>query len=173
MGNSLPWVPGGSWSEPDDQEDTYDDLRPSSDWLSGRRLSRPHTVAVAEDDGDMRSLLVAELRRDGYEVCELKDGHALMEYLRALMDPEVGEEPPDLIVTDIRMPGCSGMDILDFLHQLQWDIPVILITAFGDRPTHTEAQALGAVRVLDKPFQLTELKASIYAAVVDRDAGSV
>jgi DNA-binding NtrC family response regulator len=46
---------------------------------------------------------------------------------------------------------------------------VVLITAFGDRPTHAMASALGAVRTLDKPFRIAELKSTIYLALVSQD----
>ena len=106
------------------------------DIWSGFVLPRPHRIAVAEDDDDMRRLIVRKLERDGYVVDELADGEALMEYLHAAMDPDAHTEPPDLLVTDVRMPGRSGVEVLDFLSAVKWPVPVVVITAFGDRATH-------------------------------------
>ena len=61
------------------------------------------------------------------------------------------------MISDIKMPGLSGLDLLDTLRRSDWAMPVILITAFGDRETHDEAIRLGAVRVFDKPFELDDL----------------
>ena len=156
----------------DPLEDTMDEHVQLHDIWSGLVLPRPHRVAVAEDDDDMRRLIVRKLERDGYVVDELADGDALMEYLHAAMDPDADAEPPDLLVTDVRMPGRSGVDVLDFLHAVQWPVPVVVITAFGDRETHDLAVALGAVKVLDKPFALAELELTIFSALVDRELGS-
>lgn len=55
------------------------------------------------------------------------------------------------------MPGCGGLEVLARMRRVEWSTPVILITAFGDAETHTEACRLGAARVLDKPFDVDEL----------------
>jgi len=60
----------------------------------------------------------------------------------------------DLIVSDIRMPGFTGMEILDFVHDNSGFPPIMLITAFGDAKTHAEAESLGVAAMLDKPFDL-------------------
>jgi len=70
------------------------------------------------------------------------------------------EARPDLIVSDVRMPGWSGLDLLRFLRHRRSAIPVVLITAFGDRDTHERAARLGAA-VLDKPFALADLRRAI------------
>lgn len=118
-------------------------------------------VLLAEDDQDMRELLSLELRRAGYIVEEVSDGADLMERVAGTeSDGGATGEPlpvPDMIISDIRMPGWSGMDVLATLRQADWSMPVILITAFGDPQTHARAERLGAVALLDKPFRADRL----------------
>jgi DNA-binding NtrC family response regulator len=66
--------------------------------------------------------------------------------------------PLDLIITDVRMHGVTGLEILAGLRENDWSTPVILMTAFGDAELHAEAMRLGALAVLDKPFELDALR---------------
>ena len=121
-----------------------------------------HTaVLVAEDDLEMRRLIVATLRRERYEVIEAPDGIALLDCVEAAALTGVRLAA---IVSDVRMPMLSGMDALAVLEATQADVPVILITAFGDRELHDEAHQLGAFAILDKPFDMTALTAIVGAA---------
>jgi DNA-binding response OmpR family regulator len=128
-------------------------------------FARPARVLVAEDDQEMRSLIVSSLRRDGYDVVESETGDALLE--------EIGDEllrahavRPDLIVSDIRMPGSSGLDVLSGLRRAAWETPVILITAFGDDDTHKKAKRLGASAVFDKPFDVDDLRTAVMVTLM-------
>lgn len=112
-------------------------------------------VLLAEDDAALRGLLAEELESDGFVVVQAKNGYELMEAVARHTD---GEEHFDAIVTDIRMPGPEGMFALASLREDDWQTPVIVTTAFGDASTHEEARRLGAVRVLDKPFDYDELR---------------
>ncbi|WP_164009143.1 response regulator [Pyxidicoccus trucidator] len=119
------------------------------------RRSAPR-VLVAEDQEEMRTLLRRALKRRGYDVVEAPDGPQLV---RAIVDGLRASETqvPDLIVTDVRMPGFSGLEVLARLRRDGWNTPFILITAFGDAQLHEEAARLGAARVLNKPFAMEEL----------------
>jgi DNA-binding response OmpR family regulator len=66
----------------------------------------------------------------------------------------------DLIVSDIHMPTCSGLQILRGLRDAQWSVPVILMTAFGDDDTRAEAELLGAI-LFDKPFSIGDRRAAL------------
>jgi DNA-binding response OmpR family regulator len=72
------------------------------------------------------------------------------------------DEEVDLVISDIRMPVCSGLEILEGLRQAHRKIPVILMTAFGDDETRATANRLGAV-LLDKPFALEDLREAVRA----------
>jgi len=123
-------------------------------------------VLLAEDDPALRELMAGALRRDGYEVLEASDGTELLDRLEAIVTT-VGRGPDAVavIISDIRMPGLTGLDLLAALRCAEWTTPVILITAFGDEETHREARELGARAVLDKPFPLEQLRAAVQEAV--------
>ena len=104
----------------------------------------------------MRTLLAQALQGAGYQVFEAQNGIEVFGFY----DEQHGWGTPDqlscvdLIVSDLRMPWLSGMQILGELHARQRPIPLILITAFGDENVHAEGKKLGAVAVLDKPFDI-------------------
>jgi CheY-like chemotaxis protein len=129
------------------------------------RPARP-CVLLAEDDRAMREFIAAVLRRDGYDVVEASDGTELVERLAPMLrqpfDPRVRIA---LIISDVRMPGLTGLQVLETLRWAEWSTPIILITAFGDEATHRQARAHGATAVFDKPFALDELRAAVRAAV--------
>jgi CheY-like chemotaxis protein len=110
-------------------------------------------ILLADDATEMRHLLAAVLRASGHEVEEACDGAALRERLRA---PDA--RGLDLLVTDVQMPGWTGLQALEWVSRHLPELAVVLITAFGDRGLHARAAALGAVTVLDKPFELGALK---------------
>ncbi len=152
----------------DPLEDTLDDEHDPLDWASGLLLSRPHSILLAEDDHDFRALLGTYLRTDGYVVDDFCDGGRLLHRLFELHG-RVGADFPDLIITDVRMPGLTGIDALDFLYRVGSRIPVVVITAFGDVATHALARELGAFLVLDKPFDLSDLRRIVYCALASVD----
>jgi CheY-like chemotaxis protein len=124
--------------------------------------TRPFRILVAEDDAEMRRLVTDALREDGYEVVELADGGRLLVDIAARLKaaPEGDYEDIDLIVSDIRMPICTGLQILEALRQAHWRTPVILMTAFGDKATRRQAESLRAV-LFDKPFDLDDLRTAV------------
>lgn len=103
-----------------------------------------HVVLVADDHAEMRRLLSLVLTRRGYSVKDASDGAAL----RSLLD---AEPQVDAVVTDVRMPGMTGLDALRGVRERYPHTVLIVVTAFGDPETHQAAADLGA-RCLDKPF---------------------
>ena len=120
---------------------------------------RPARILLAEDDDEMRKLLEVELRADGYVVFAVSDGTEMLEALSDMSGLPFAV--PDIIVMDVRMPGCSGVHILAALRAAQWLTPVILITAFGDARLHEEATRLGAAVIFNKPFDLDDLRTAL------------
>ncbi len=119
-------------------------------------------VLVAEDDFEMRRLVAATLRRERYDVTEAANGIQLLDQLEAAAAQGWRFAA---IVSDVRMPLLSGMDVLAILRAAAEEIPVILITAFGDGETHAEAHELGAVGILDKPFDMSALTTLVAGAI--------
>jgi CheY-like chemotaxis protein len=114
-------------------------------------------VLLAEDDQELRWLIAHALRGDGFDVYEVGDGLELLDRLgNSLMDT-LELDSIDLIVSDVRMPGWTGLEVLAGLNSAGCQTPVVLITAFGDPEVHAAGKRLGAAAVLDKPFDLNEL----------------
>ena len=115
-------------------------------------------VLLAEDDREMRALLALSLRKYGYDVVECADGVSLLTHLAAYLLPtEYNREQFDLIISDIRMPGVTGMEVLEGRPEIAEFPPMILITAFGDEETHRSAKKYGAAAMFDKPFDVDDL----------------
>jgi DNA-binding response OmpR family regulator len=119
-------------------------------------------VLVADDDAEMRRLVVESLRKDDYEVIEEVDGGRMLVRIAAVYTFGRTVNPFDIIVSDIRMPVCGGLDIVKGLRDAHWTTPVILMTAFGDDETRARAEKLGAL-LLDKPFQMSALRVLVRA----------
>jgi DNA-binding response OmpR family regulator len=141
--------------------------QPQSHPPSGHRAH----VAVAEDDAEMRRLVAEALRRDGHDVVELADGGRLLVRLGAQYRAHGPAAALDLVVTDIRMPVVTGLAIVRSLREAHNDVPVVLMTAFGDERTREEARSLGAV-LLDKPFKLDELRRTVAGLLARASAGA-
>jgi DNA-binding response OmpR family regulator len=128
-------------------------------------------VLLAEDDDEMRALLAAALRKDGYEVTACGNGINLLGHISAgLHGRRSGSY--DLVVSDIRMPGLTALEVFEDLRGHSTPPPLILITAFGDERTHAQAGRLGARAVLDKPFQIDRLLEAAHRVVAPRRAQS-
>jgi CheY-like chemotaxis protein len=126
---------------------------------SAVQLQRPARVLIAEDDWAMRELLLWAFDADGYEVTAVASGPALLETLASSLLADSGVEPFDLVVSDIRMPGWSGLPAMEELCRSRVLPPVVAITAFGSEEVHERAERAGAIVVLDKPFDVAELTA--------------
>lgn len=122
-------------------------------------------VLLVEDDGEMREILAVSLRRDGYRVIEAEDGAEALDLLGGGIVEGEPQRLPDLIVSDIRLPHASGLEILEAARVAFRRVPVILVTGFGNAEAHAQARALGAVRVLDKPFALVDFLAAVHQSL--------
>lgn len=106
-------------------------------------------VLVVEDDRDMRSLLCDEFWSAGYQLREAKDGD---EAFRVVLD-----SPPDLILTDLRMPA-GGADYISRLRTIAPGCPIVVMTGFGDAAIKAAVLQAGANAYFDKPVRIAELK---------------
>lgn len=127
----------------------------------------PH-ILLAEDNDQMRDLLVMWLHGEGYKVTPCSNGVELLNHLGFYL--ETGTEKFDLIISDIRMPGLLGLEVLEGLNQSKAYPPMILITAFGDDETRRKAHILGASAVLNKPFDMEELMEEVHKVLLNRSA---
>jgi len=111
-------------------------------------------ILVVEDDAEMRSLLKDFFTEEGFEIDSVSNGS---EAFRILV-----RELFDLVITDIRMPGLTGLDILPGIKKLQPNVPIIVITAFGSDEIRDRAMAKGATRYLEKPIHFHNLRTLIH-----------
>ncbi|MGY4313572.1 response regulator transcription factor [Bradyrhizobium sp. JR3.5] len=116
-------------------------------------------IAVIDDDDSFRVALVESLSSLGY----LVDGYSSAEdYIG-----RVGSRSFSCVVTDIHMPGMSGLDLMQHLSAEGSTTPVVLITAKSDINLETKAAVAGAVCLLRKPFEINDLIGCIQGAVSD------
>jgi CheY-like chemotaxis protein len=127
---------------------------PSSGAYPRGAAPRPFIV-VAEDDRDMRRLLAMALTRDGYDLVQASDGDELLHRLAHAREHGL---TPALIVSDVRMPCRTGIEVVRAMRSWGWTTPVVLITAFGDEPTLSAAREAGASVVMQKPLALDDLR---------------
>jgi DNA-binding NtrC family response regulator len=101
-------------------------------------------ILVVDDEEGLRITLAANLELEGFEVIEADSGEHALQLLKT--------EDFDLVLTDIRMPGMSGVDLYRELRQLRKTTPVVLMTAFALEDLIQEALSEGAFTVITKPF---------------------
>ena len=122
--------------------------------------TRQATILVADDERSMREMLAIVLQREGHRVLLADGGRAAVDLLR--------REPVDLLVSDIRMPDMSGVDVLREAKQVDPELIGIMITAFASTESAVEALRLGAHDYLSKPFDVAELTAKVREALEHR-----
>jgi DNA-binding NtrC family response regulator len=116
-------------------------------------------VLIVEDDHDMREMLGEILGDTGYETVSHSDAHAA---LKVIKDER---EMLDLVITDVRMPGVKGDEILFAVRAARAEAPVIVITAFGSVEHAVEMVKAGAQQYITKPFQAGELLSAVEQAL--------
>ncbi|MCA9675568.1 MAG: sigma-54-dependent Fis family transcriptional regulator [Kofleriaceae bacterium] len=119
------------------------------------------TILVVEDDDAMRDLLVEELRDAGHRVLAAPGGSLALDLARA--------EPPDLMITDLRMPDLDGFDLIRDITALPNPPHIVMITAFGSIETAIKAVKLGAYDYITKPFEIDQLLLVVGKALGERE----
>jgi DNA-binding NtrC family response regulator len=118
-------------------------------------------ILIIEDDREMRSLLEDFLKDEGYKTDSANNGSEAF--------GKLAREPFDLVITDIRMPGLSGFDVLSAVKKFQLELPVIVITAFGGEEVYRRSMARGAEGYLEKPIHFHKLKSLIQELVSPKE----
>ena len=106
-------------------------------------------ILVVEDEAKMRRLLELQLGEEGFLVHSAADAEAGLQLLV--------REKPDLVVTDLRLPGMSGLEFLQAVKRVNAALPVVMMTAHGTVEAAVEAMKIGASDFVTKPFSLDEL----------------
>ena len=118
-------------------------------------------VLVVDDEPNLRRVLSAQLSRDGYDVHTAEDGAQALAVL--------AEHHIDLVITDLKMPGVDGMELLRSALKLDAELPVVMITAHGTVDNAVEALKLGAFDYITKPFDQGEVRTIVKKALKTRD----
>lgn len=117
-------------------------------------------VALVDDDEDLRTATTQLLTLNGFEVRAFVDGESAL--------AEIGSDFPGVVVTDVRMPGMSGIELFAALHARDAELPVVLITGHGDVEMAVRAIKSGAWDFLTKPFDPETLLAAVSRAATAR-----
>jgi len=117
-------------------------------------------LLVVDDEPSMREFLEILLAQEGYQVATAASGEEGLKIYRQL--------EPDLILTDVKMPGMSGLDLIREIHALDASIPIIAITAYASADDAIRAVREGAYDYLSKPFQIEDLRIIIRNALEAR-----
>ncbi len=110
-------------------------------------------ILIIEDDQTMREGIAIVLQKTGYRIRTAEDGHIGAQLFR--------EQQPDLVISDLKLPGKSGMHLLQEFQAQAPDLPFILISAFGTIDLAVNALKLGARDFIAKPFSIDELKSKV------------
>lgn len=125
-----------------------------------RSAARSNHLLIVEDDAALCELITSEFRDRGYSVDAASGAESALRALRA--------EPPDLVLTDLRLPDGSGFDVLQAAQANRSRPAVLLITAFGSVPQAVEALKAGADDFLTKPLDLEHLAVRVERALLQR-----
>lgn len=115
------------------------------------------TVLVVDDKDMLRDSVGATLQRAGFTILAASDGASALEL--------VTKRRPDAVVTDLKMPGLSGVELLEKIREFDDDLPVVLMTAYGAVETAVKAIKLGAYDYICKPFEGDELVIAVKRAI--------
>lgn len=127
-------------------------------------------VLVAEDDPEMRSIIVETLRGADHDVHDVADGVSLL--LELARHPRFNYDAVDVIVADLRMPLCSGLQALETIRKFRRQLPVVLLTAFADDELQTQVERLGGL-LLDKPVSMERLREVVGAQLASPSRSSI
>jgi DNA-binding NtrC family response regulator len=124
----------------------------------------PSRILVVDDEKNIRRVLQALLEGDGHTVDDASDG----DEARALLRRSAGDY--DLVLTDLRMPNCDGLELLRWTRESHPDTPVVMLTAHGTVDIAVEAMRAGAFDFITKPFDDEDLSGIVGRALAQREA---
>ena len=134
--------------------------------MEALNLEIPPHILLAEDDTELSELLMFVLVRAGYRVTVCDNGLQLLEALEDADDI-------DLVISDVRMPALTGLEVLESQVDKIKRPPFICMTAFGDAKTHQTALQFGAAATIDKPFDLDYMLELVNDIYLHKDANNL
>ncbi|MBF0252957.1 MAG: response regulator [Candidatus Omnitrophica bacterium] len=116
-------------------------------------MNRIFKVLIIEDEDITRKMLSKSIRKEGFEVFEAENGRKGLEMFK--------EKNPEIIITDIKMPEMSGIEVMETVKKISPEAQVILVTAFGKAETAIRALHAGAIDYIKKPIDLDQLSVAL------------
>lgn len=110
-------------------------------------------VLIVDDQNGIRVLLMEVFSNEGYDTFQASNGRLALDIVR--------KESPDLVLLDMKIPGMDGLDILKHIKQIDAEIKVIMMTAYGELDMIKEATDLGALMHFTKPFDIDDLRVAV------------
>ncbi|EZP75336.1 response regulator receiver protein [Parageobacillus genomosp. 1] len=110
-------------------------------------------ILIVDDQYGIRILLNEVFQREGYTTYQAANGMQALEIVR--------KHRPDLVLLDMKIPGMDGIEILKRLKEIDSDIKVIIMTAYGELDMIQETKELGAIMHFAKPFDIDDLRAAV------------
>lgn len=120
------------------------------------------TVLVVDDEQSMREFLTVVLEKQGHRVIAASDGGYALQL--------IARQPPDLVITDLRMPKVDGIGLLTGIREEHPHLPVIMVTAYASSDSTIQAMRLGADDYITKPFRIDEIRLVVEKALAKRRA---
>ncbi|WP_286999112.1 MULTISPECIES: nitrogen regulation protein NR(I) [Comamonas] len=130
-------------------------------------------IWIVDDDPSIRFVLEKALARENLETRSFSNPREVLAALADLPDGDPAQQGPRVLVSDIRMPGGSGLQLLEEVHAQQPDLPVIIMTAYSDLDSAVSAFQRGAFEYLPKPFDLPKAIELIRRAVEESEREQV
>ena len=129
------------------------------------RNMRKKTILVVEDDSDVMAFLVEDIRSFGYDVVEAPDAETALSMFQEA-------KAIDLVITDMHLPGMSGIDLLGEVKRASQAVPVIMLTGHSSIESYVQTISSGVFEYINKPVQAEELERIIKAALTQPSAGA-
>ena len=127
--------------------------------INGKKFEgNKKTIIIVEDDRETIGLLAQVLSREGYIVLKAEDGNEAVDVM--------SRSSPDLIILDLNLPDCNGIDILDRCMAMHPSVQVIILTGYGSQKSVRSAMEAGAFDFITKPFDVDDVCAVVKEALL-------
>lgn len=117
------------------------------------------TVLIVDDQPGIRLLLEEVFKKEAYETKSAKNGGEALQIIE--------QKAPDCVLLDMKMPGIDGIEVLERIKKGWPDIPVIMMTAYGETELTEQTEKLGAERYFTKPFDIFEVRDAVNSLFID------
>lgn len=126
-------------------------------------MTEAGTILIVDDEPDVLNVLTDIVSAFGYRVIPRPDAESALDVIRE-------EARIDLVITDLRMPGMSGIDLASHVKKALPSVPVILLTAYGSVESYIQTRSRGVFEYINKPVQSKELRRIVQAAISSAEA---